>query len=95
MKCQSSTLKCWKWYSTHWFVYTTDEVFWGAVACDYLSNNPTIINNGFLAAHIPQSIDAGEPMLGDVSDEDSEVDDSDSEVGDSEDENSDSDDEDI
>ena len=72
---------------------------WLVKLFEYLSNNPTIINNGFLAAHIPQSIDAGEPMLGDVSDEDSEVDDSDSEVGDSEfkDEDSDvdSDDEDI
>ena len=33
---------------------------------DYLSNNPQIVNNGFLAAHIPQSIDAGKPVLQDV-----------------------------
>ena len=42
---------------------------------DYLSNNPQIVNNGFLAAHIPQSIDAGKPVLQDVLLSDNEDDD--------------------
>ena len=30
---------------------------------EYLSTNPTIIANGFRSAGIPQSIDAGKPIL--------------------------------
>ncbi len=61
---------------------------WLVNVFDYLSKNPTIINNGFLASHIPQSIDAGHPVLGDVTsdeEEDTEEDESDDEESDVED----------
>ena len=32
---------------------------------EYLSNSPTIITNGLLAAHIAQSINAGKPIFED------------------------------
>ena len=52
---------------------------WLVKLFNYLSENPSIINNGFQAAHIPQSIDAGKPVLGDVSSEVDECEDSDEE----------------
>ena len=53
---------------------------WLMKLLDHLCNNPHIINNGFLAAHIPQSIDARKPVLEDsVVDNDSEFSDSDDE----------------
>ena len=60
---------------------------WLVKLFNYLSENPSVINNGFQAAHILQSIDAGKPVLGDVSsevDSEDECEDSDeeSEVGD-------------
>ena len=33
---------------------------------EYLRDNPSIINNGFQAAQIPQSIDAGKPIFEDM-----------------------------
>lgn len=38
---------------------------WLGKMFDYLSNNSSIICNGFHAAHIPHSIDAGVPVLED------------------------------
>lgn len=36
---------------------------WMVKLFEYMSDNPALINNGFQAAHIPQSIDAGKPMF--------------------------------
>ena len=36
---------------------------WLVKLFDHLSNNPRVVINGFQAAHIPQSIDAGKPVL--------------------------------
>lgn len=38
---------------------------WLVKLFDHLSNNPHIVINGFQAAHISQSIDAGKPVLQD------------------------------
>ena len=40
------------------------EAFW------VMSDNPALINNEFQAAHIPQSIDGGKPMLEEEEDDD-------------------------
>ena len=49
---------------------------------EYLSENPNIIVNGFLAAGIPQSLDKGKPVIDDedlVSDNETEQDSSEDE----------------
>ena len=39
---------------------------WLVELCEYFADNPSIIVNGFLAAHISQSIDCGKPIFEDV-----------------------------
>jgi hypothetical protein len=56
---------------------------WLVKLVNYLSENPSIINNGFQAAHIPQSIDAGKPVLGDVHEVEDDVSESEDEYEDS------------
>ena len=43
---------------------------WMVKLFEYMSDNPALINNGFQAAHIPQSIDAGKPMFEEEEDDD-------------------------
>lgn len=51
---------------TNWFIHHSNEVHWCqwlARLFEHLSNNPSIIVNGFVAASIPQSLDERKPVL--------------------------------